>query len=412
MRVSATVAVALAGLLSCASPGRPISSGALPRNAVAYVDTASRIHVVDMDTDRAIEVSDYVDASEDAIFAYPTWSPSTDALAFVGVEPGERGTVYYASGGTIRPLYSGAVSPFYLSISDSGEVVGVLGSHSDGGPLALLGVSVDGNRAVEALRGRPLYWDWIPGGSSLMANVGNPSDVALVEIGRWGAQSTEFELTPSPFRVPAVSRDGTQVAYAFAEGESGSALTISDIDGRDSDRVMRLRGVPAFSYSPAGDHLAVFQGIPTALGVSVGPVTVLDTGTGDEIIVSQRSVGYYWSPDGTKLAYLEPVATDDGTTLSLILSIYYVEEDARRILYRFRPSPTFLQQVLPFFDQYQRSTRFWSPDSSSFLTHALTRDGEPGIYVVPISDSPRSILVQSSGARLLAEGLFATWSFR
>jgi hypothetical protein len=316
--------------------------------------------------------------------------------------------VYYATDGEVRSVYDGAVSPFFLSIADTGTLIGVLGSHADGGPLALLAVPTDGRRAIEVARGSPLYWEWVPGARSLLANVGNPGRVSRIEIGRRRATAERFDRDSSPFRAPAVSSD--RIAYVADAG--GPSLMLSRTDGSNPRRLMSVRGLASFSFAPDSELLAVSQAVPTSLGIGIGPISIVDVRDGDSTLLSQQAVAYYWSPDGSRIAYLEPVATDDGETLSMILSIYYVDEEVRRILYRFTPSPSFLQQVLPFYDQYQRSNRFWSPDSSEFIVHALRPNGNPGIYIVPVSDTPRTILAQDSGARLLAEGLFATWSFR
>lgn len=393
---------------ACASRTPVSDSISIPDNAIAYVDTSSRVWIADMNGDRATEISRHVDASEDAIFAYPAWSPAENGLAFVGVEPGGRGTVYYAGDGELRSVYEGAVSPFFLSIADTGGLIGVLGSHADGGPLALLAVPTGGGRAIEVTRGSPLYWEWVPGKRALLANVGNPGTVSHIEIGRRRATAQKFDRESSPFRTPAVSTD--RIAYVAEVG--GPSLMLSRADGSEARRLMSVRGLASFSFAPESEYLAVSQAIPTSLGIGIGPVSIVDLQDGDSTLLSQQAVAYYWSPDGTRIAYLEPVATGDGDTLSMILSIYYVDEEVRRILYRFRPSPSFLQQVLPFYDQYERAARFWSPDSSEFIVHALRPNGDPGIYIVPVSDSPRTILAQDSGARLLAEGLFATWSFR
>ncbi len=47
-----------------------------------------------------------------------------------------------------------------------------------------------------------------------------------------------------------------------------------------------------------------------------------------------------------------------------------------------RPSLPFIQQVLPYFDQYALSHRLWAPDSSSILFPALDADGISRVLAV------------------------------
>ena len=50
-------------------------------------------------------------------------------------------------------------------------------------------------------------------------------------------------------------------------------------------------------------------------------------------------------------------------------------------------SELFGLQLLPFFDQYALSHRFWAPDSSSILLPLVRDDGVVGIVVLPADGS-------------------------
>jgi len=60
--------------------------------------------------------------------------------------------------------------------------------------------------------------------------------------------------------------------------------------------------------------------------------------------------------------------------------------------------------IMPFFDQYQRSATIWSPDNNNLVISALDQDGEQGIYAIEIAEN--------SEARLLASGSLAFWSWK
>ena len=64
-------------------------------------------------------------------------------------------------------------------------------------------------------------------------------------------------------------------------------------------------------------------------------------------------------------------------------------------------SPLFINQVLPYFDQYALSHRLWSPDGSSILLPVVGEDGTESLHVVPADGSP---------VRVLAPGSMGFWS--
>jgi hypothetical protein len=73
------------------------------------------------------------------------------------------------------------------------------------------------------------------------------------------------------------------------------------------------------------------------------------------------------------------------------------------LIARFPPSRGFFN-VLPFFDQYQRSSTPWSPDSRSIGFTAITNQGTSGIFVARADGNLKP--------RFLASGDDAFWSSR
>ena len=73
------------------------------------------------------------------------------------------------------------------------------------------------------------------------------------------------------------------------------------------------------------------------------------------------------------------------------------------LIARFPPSRGFFD-VLPFFDQYQRSSTIWSPDSRFISFTALTDQGTPGIFVARADGNIKP--------RFIASGDEAFWSSR
>jgi hypothetical protein len=66
-----------------------------------------------------------------------------------------------------------------------------------------------------------------------------------------------------------------------------------------------------------------------------------------------------------------------------LLSLKVIDADTlqTRLLGAFVPSPLFAGQYLPFFDQYDRSHRLWSPDSDALVMPAQDDDGSVQLVV-------------------------------
>ena len=85
----------------------------------------------------------------------------------------------------------------------------------------------------------------------------------------------------------------------------------------------------------------------------------------------------------------------------LDLAVVEVESGQVRTLSSFRPSDVFLNQFLPFFDQYALSHRIWSPVSDALVLPMVDDRGQSGVYVVSLE----------GGAPLrIADGVMGVWS--
>ena len=138
-------------------------------------------------------------------------------------------------------------------------------------------------------------------------------------------------------------------------------------------------------------------------------------------------VGFFWAPDGTTVAALQlvtpgsdqvagtgrivlarttdvrrrpaaPAAAPPGTALRLI----FVTAASGDIVSQrtVRLSDTFIQQILPFFDQYALSHRLWSPDGSSVVVPVVSDDG-----VVHLT----AVRADGTDTRVVTDGAMAFW---
>jgi WD40-like Beta Propeller Repeat len=107
------------------------------------------------------------------------------------------------------------------------------------------------------------------------------------------------------------------------------------------------------------------------------------------------SIGFFWSPDGKSLLVLQPHQDGSGEVEMLIH-----DSNGARSLGSIAPQPSFVREVLQFFDQYAQSLQLWAPDSSAF-TMVGAIDGQPGVWVIsPAGYDPVRV----------SDGSWAVWS--
>jgi TolB protein len=136
-----------------------------------------------------------------------------------------------------------------------------------------------------------------------------------------------------------------------------------------------------------------------------GELKLLEAETGLLETLSEKLViCFFWSPDGKYIAYLTPsLERDEGDVSSLGADVFVssqvqpqkiqrgsfllelrvidvtTKEDRR--LATFTPTFLFLDQFLPFFDQYALSHRVWSPDSTAIVLPITNADNTRQVTV-------------------------------
>jgi TolB protein len=242
------------------------------------------------------------------------------------------------------------------------------------------------------------------------------------------------------FQAPAVASDGRYFSYGDVDPAGNRWLSVRDIDRDQQVELANHRGVVAMSFSPTSPQLAYIS--PEGQEDSFyGPLRLIDLEDGDSRqLVSETVLAFFWSPDGRAIAYLtlenlqrpfefddapvarsieEPLSQlpgaaakaallaksrsqdDEALRIGLGLSIVDVESGDTSLLTVFEPSTVFLNQFLPFFDQYALSHRLWSPDSNALVMPMENAEGSNFIVVVP---------VDGSDPYAIAPGVAAFWS--
>jgi hypothetical protein len=281
--------------------------------------------------------------------------------------------------------------------------------------LGLAPAGVEGGyRSLD--QGAPFYWDWRADSRSIVAhvNTGQPGEdgerMSLLSL-EPQLDRSEMKVDPGVFQAPSFSPDGKSVAYA-STARAVTTLRLRALDGSGEREVATDAGGAFLEFSRDGRRIAYlaavrFQPVPQ------GTLTIVDlSGRSKNSILKEAPVlEFFWAPDGRTLAFVVPDPGDDIDQVFLRndgvpyvrLMGYDVAGGKTWLIARFPPSRGFFS-VLPYFDQYQRSSTMWSPDSRFVGFTALTSDGAPGLFVARADGNIRP--------RFLTPGDYAFWSLR
>ena len=433
--VTLIVVVALIVLAAVESGGFIIRgddvSTPAPRTArLAIVDVAGAMSTLDGQGGSAVSY-----AVPGITFAFPAWSPDGSRIAAIG--QGADGTGVYvfearaagdAATDPIVAYRSADRPPFYLYWTPDGRQLTFLTTEPDG--LALRIAPADGSTTASVVRaGAPMYWDFVDPARLLVHSGTSGPDGFFAEVSVNGAPFEGTGRAAGVFRAPVVSGDDRYRAYLGAgDGPVGEVVRESR-DGSGTTRI-RVFGPAAVGFSPTGDELAFVapdQLTSGDLPLPVGPLRLLDPGASEtRTLLAGSVVAFFWSPTGKAIAALRLDNSNDNVTeaqlgggtagaqvarevaareaaagLGLRLSFVGVFDgsvSAERVV---RVSDLFASQILPFFDQYALSHRFWSPDGKTFVLPVVGDGDVTRLYAIP---------VDGSEARVLAAAEVGFWS--
>ncbi len=413
----------------------PEAPGPTPRPSVdeasandprlALIDAAGRLVTTDP---AGGDIVPYGDAS--VVYSFPAWSPDGSHIAALGRDRDRAAIhVFEVRGGSesaAEPaiLYASADEPpFYLYWSPDSLEVAFLTSSADG--LALRIAAADAMAPATVVReGSPLYWAWTTDDARLLVHSGSGADEFFGAVNADGVSIETSPIDSTGFRTPAVTTDGRFRAYVAPGAGTPARIMIEEVAG-PVRQALEIFGTAAIDFGPATSELAFIA--PSArtsdATVPIGPLRSLDALTGDvRTLLAGPTVAFFWAPDGRTIAGLElaapgnnPIAATSGIQLAaadtaavtpravgLALRLAFVDvasasvTTSRSVLV----SDTFSGQVIPFFDQYALSHRFWAADGGSIVLPVVARDGTEELLAIPADGSePRS----------LGPGVSASW---
>ena len=396
-------------------------------NRIAYIDNSGDLRLINPNGTgdqrltgdvRAGLLSQALERGDS--YSWPTWSPDGTKLAVSRISVAGRSPDLSVqlfnldTGGMLSafeneipaPVADGAAH--YIYWSPDGRYLTVLAPTPDG--LALFVRDYQGNDdAAAVVIGAPLYYHWSNDSGAIAVHSGDR--LMMSEPSLDGARA-DVQMDALGFRSPALSPDGTQVAYAATQGEVHGVF-VRDIgpppfDAMQAPRLLVETGtLAAFAWAPDGSTLAVSEqasrGSPLFNRLSL----MSADGSASSVLVQEDHLAFFWSPEGDRIAWVGV----DPSTREMELSLSAVAGGEPRRLFRFSPTGEFFT-YLSFFDQYAYSHSLWSPDGSALVV-AGNEGPESGrrngsgpsggqVYVVD---------ADTGEAQRIASGKTAVWSW-
>jgi hypothetical protein len=232
------------------------------------------------------------------------------------------------------------------------------------------------------------------------------------------------------------------LSTGIEDSEGQAALIMSDAEGNRIRNLKFYEGQAKVAISPDSSKIAFLQQqfLPDT-GQYTGILSIFDANSEEtrEIFVPEGNViAFFWSPDSQKLAYFmydivpgdvlnapsQPDSQPEGdetqgtvgeaqeqtealpnAPIGLVrMNVFDLEEEiSYPVVFSFYPTAEFASMLLNF-DQYNRSTTIWSPDSNNIvLSGTPTIEGDPVILVVASSGTLEP--------RFLLDGVLAFWSW-
>ena len=366
-------------------------------------------------------------------FQFPAWSPDGTRFAAIGTGAGGAGIYIFAppadgsevSAPTI--VYQSPDHPaFYLYWAPDGMALAFLTTEPDG--IALRQAAAEAGAADTIVRhGSPMYWQWVDPTRVLVHGGGAAPDAFVGEVGLDGALKEPNAIQAGLFRAPGLAGSGSYLAYATL-GEGGAASVVVESRDGATHHEVPVFGSAALEFDPIGDTLAFVA--PDKAGtrslLPVGPLRAVDPASGAvRTLLGGSVIAFFWAPDGRTIAALRLNGPADNNVASradvvgslartgalrtaaagLLIRVAFVDVASGSIRAERvgRLSDVFANQVLPFFDQYALSHRFWSPDGTSIV---LPLDDDQGVAQLTM------IPADGSDAHQLTAGTLGSWSPR
>ena len=415
-------------LFGCSQGGQPQQSGLAralqSRGRIAFVGPDGNVQTADQSGGNggAITADAGPGADRRAVVRYslPTWAGGSRRIAFARTELTRSAvtTEIVVSDATVgrgaEAVWRSSDHRFiYLSWSPDGRKITLLSEVlTQPAQLELGLIDVAAGSYSALVVGQPYYWAWLPDSQTLLSHVGGDSRqsrAARLQLvvadpaakGAGEAVGAPYNLRLAAFQSPAVTPDGQHMVLVTAEGNR-ARLALRTVHGGEEYHLADVSGLAYFDIAPSGRYVAVLQTnapAPTAAS-TLSLYDIRDRGRREQdhtpppsSIDQPNALAFFWSPNSRQIAYLAPAQPENGQLtiesmfaieqpIYLELRVADVGTGQSRALTVFPVTEEYFRNVLPFFDQYQRSATIWSPNSRYVTFSAMTSGGFPGVFVI------------------------------
>ncbi|MCH7662375.1 MAG: PD40 domain-containing protein [Chloroflexi bacterium] len=410
---------------------------------IVYVGADWNIYLTDIDGSKQTAITTNAtlpsqDNMASLVYLHPTWARDGQHLAYVQTQKAfpnrtqDTVFIYDVANGESTQVYASTqefiIYPYW---SPDNQNLSLLTNAAVGSHLLLQMTSLGGDVQVVDTGG-PYYWSFDPSGERAFVHSGrdengNPSSILkLLTLDGENSETTIIDLGGATFQAPTWSKNGDKILAAIRFDDGHSEIVLLDAEAEILETITRVNEAVAFGLSPDGTKVALIEKSSPTSPLFQGMLRVFDLKTGEEIFSSEESrvFAFFWSPDSQMLAYytyqfvptidFEAATSGDrliGRTeiqtegnLKISVGLYDLSSGETNVLMKQLTPSNGMMRVMIFFDQYQHSDTFWSPDSRWLLVIGAPIRGDEGIWVLDVSGE--------ASARFLAEGILAFWSWR
>lgn len=371
-------------------------------NRILVLGTDGNIVTMSPSGDEIITITDDASTTK-VVHQQPTWSPDGKYIAWTKIlsDQGNTQSALQIGDhlGQQRRELALPFAPFYYYWSPDSERLAYLSNwvYRNMGALALriVEVSEDEISSKTLALGQPSYFSWAPDSRQLLTHIGNQR----TSIRSIDGTNTPLSEESGGFSAPQWVANGAGITYAVNQGNQ-QALVLSDLEGSQIQEITTYSNQIIFSVSSTSRYFAYSTEDPASIQNSASGLYVVDIDSMQtQEVSSEPGIGFIWSPDGEKLAYMVLEEVEGKTAVRWY--VWRAADSSVQQYDTFIPSRTFLQNYLPFFDQYVQSMTLWSPDSSAFVYAGNGSSGGSSIWVQQLAEEK---------AEEVGEGVFAAWS--
>lgn len=398
---------------------------------ISYIGIDGNIYTVDQGgkKDTALTVDAGINSELRSITNYgnPTWETTGNRIAFTRTEITEQQVlttkilISNKQGTKIREVMtSNTLRPIYMYWSPDSKYISLLSQPLGDNQFELGLIDIDSTSYQTLDQGQPFYWTWLPDSTKIMTHIGgdsrtNPKARLNLQSINPTNPDTNFSNLPTSFQSPAISPNGKSIAYVGTITGDLSNIIVQNLDGTNQITLTEVPGYAYLAYSPKNEDIAIMQSKSQAVSAD-GQLSIFNVRYDSKVQLPETDIiAFFWSPNGKRIAYMVPARFRDDQRLNLEpyfarqqdllyveLRVYNVSSGDSWKIVQFPITEIFLRNYLPFFDQYQRSSTIWSPDSRFITYSALTTEGVPGVFVSSATGSLKP--------QIAAAGDFALWS--